>query len=133
MDKFHEDDQLLIDLLFKKDKAAFSFLYDTYSPALHGSIIEIVANKELAAKILLEAFMTAWNIIDSYDKTKQGLFTWMLHIARSIALRTMRSIGAWPDAAQLEEISGGMRNVLRRMDNGSKQVIELMYYKGYTV
>lgn len=36
-------DQLLVDLLVKKDRSAFEFLQETYSLSLHGSIIELMA------------------------------------------------------------------------------------------
>lgn len=126
------NDQLLIDLLIRRDPQAFELLYDTYSPSLHGSIIEIVANKEIAVKILQEAFLTAWETINSYDKDKQKLFTWMLHIARRISIQMLRSINAWPSASQLAEIAGGLRSLLKDMNASHRQVIELMYYKGYT-
>jgi RNA polymerase sigma factor (sigma-70 family) len=126
------NDQLLIDLLIKRDTRAFKLLYDTYSPSLHGSIIDIVANKELAAKILQEAFLTAWETINSYDSNKQKLFTWMLHIARRISIQVLRSINAWPPASQLAEIAGGLRSILKDMNASHRQVIELMYYKGFT-
>jgi RNA polymerase sigma-70 factor (ECF subfamily) len=123
-------DQLLIDLLLKKDRQAFEFLYDTYSPALHGSIIDIVASKELAADVLQKAFVMAYNTISDYDHRKQRLFTWMLHISRRIALEILHSINRWPKASELIEISGGMRSLLCKMSPGQKRVIELMYYKG---
>lgn len=126
------DDQLLIDLLIKRDVQAFKLLYETYSPALHGSIIDIVANKDLAAQILEQAFFTAWETIKGYDRRKEKLFTWMLHIARRISIQTLRAINSWPSADQLSGIAGNMRAVLQTMAPGHRQVIELMYYKGLT-
>jgi RNA polymerase sigma factor (sigma-70 family) len=126
------NDQLLIDLLIRRDNKAFQLLYDTYSPSLHGSIIDIVANKELAAQILQQAFLTAWETINSYDQSRHNLFTWMLHIARRTSIETLRSINAWPSAEQLAVISGGMRSILKEMEPGHRQVIDLMYYKGFT-
>lgn len=130
MDKFLIDDQLLIDLLLEKNKHAFKFLYDTYSPALHGSIIEIVANKDLAFTVLEEVFITAWNEIGNYNKKNQSIFIWLLHIARRISQQALRSIGSWPDASQLAEVSWQLRKVLQRMEKGPKSVIELTYYQG---
>jgi RNA polymerase sigma-70 factor (ECF subfamily) len=132
MKSYSINDQLLIDLLIRRDTQAFKLLYDTYSPSLHGSIIDIVANKELAAQILERAFFTAWETINSYDQSKQNLFTWMLHIARRISIETLRSINAWPSASQLEKIAGGLRTILKDMDSGQRRVIELMYYQGFS-
>lgn len=125
------DDQLLADLLRYK-KSAFQFLYDYYSPALHGSIIELVANKEIAAEVLHEAFITAFKTIDSYDFNNDAVYTWLLHIARRLSFQALRSICAWPEAAELEKISRGMHHVLQKMDKGPRCVIELMYYRGYS-
>ena len=123
-------DQLLIDLLLKKDRQAFEFLYNTYSPALHGSVIDIVAGKELASDVLQKAFITACNTILQYDVRKQRLFTWMLHISGRIAMEMLQSINRWPRASELIEISCGIRALLGKMSPGQKRVIELMYYQG---
>jgi RNA polymerase sigma-70 factor (ECF subfamily) len=130
MESYTFDDQLLIDLLIKRDIKAFKLLYDTYSPSLHGSIIDIVAQKDLAAQILEQAFFTAWETINSYDQHKEKLFTWMLHIARRISIQTLRAINSWPSAEQLCDVAGNMRAVLKTMNRSHRQVIELMYYKG---
>ena len=42
------------------DLSNFSELYDTYAPAVYGSILEIVKNKSTAEKILEEVFVTIW-------------------------------------------------------------------------
>lgn len=123
-------DQLLIDLLLKKDRQAFEFLYNTYSPALHGSIIDIVASKELASDVLQKAFITAHDTIRRYDQRKQQLFTWMLHISMRITIEILHSINRWPHASELIEISGAIRALLCKMSPGQKRVIELMYYQG---
>jgi RNA polymerase sigma-70 factor (ECF subfamily) len=125
-------DQLLIDLLLKKDRQAFEFLYDTYSPALHGSVIDIVAGKELASDVLQKAFITAYFTISSFKKGKYKLYTWMLHIASRISIETLRAIDQWPTASQLQEVSGGISTLLNKMETGPQTVIRLIYFKGHS-
>src|SRR5690349_11133027 len=106
-------DQLLMDLLLKKDRQAFEFLYDTYSPALHGSIIDIIANKDMAASILQKAFISAYFTISSFKKRKYKLHTWMLHIASRISIETIREMDQWPTATQLQAVSVGINSLLK--------------------
>jgi RNA polymerase sigma-70 factor (ECF subfamily) len=132
MNSYSMNDQLLIDLLYEQDQEAFSFLYESYSPSLHGRIIEIVANKELAAEILQEAFVQVYHTIGSYDRSKGKIFTWMLNISTRICHEIMRSMKSWPTPDQLSLFAGRYGKWIQQLEDGPKQVIELIYYKGYT-
>lgn len=133
MCKLYIDEQLFIDLLFECNRHAFAFLHDTYSPALHGSFLDIIEeDKELAAKMLEEIFVRAWGNVNACGSRNSKLFIWMLHIARRLTIAAIQQLGAWPRASKLEEISRGLRFILLHMDKGQRWVIELTYYKGYS-
>lgn len=131
-EKYGITDELLVELLLKKDKDAFHILYDTYCSSLHGSIIDIIANRELAAKILQEVYITIWNTIRTYDVKKEKFFTWLLHIARRRTFEIMNQLQAWPEATQLANASTNLHTILQKMDKGQRAVIELTYYRGYS-
>lgn len=133
MCKLHIHEQLFLDLLFECNRHAFAFLHDTYSPALHGSFLDIIEeDKELAARMLEEIFVHAWGHVNALDSRKQKFFIWMLHVARRLTISAIQQLGAWPRASKLEEISRGLRFILKHMDKGQRYVIELTYYKGYS-
>jgi DNA-directed RNA polymerase specialized sigma24 family protein len=125
-------DQLLVDLLVKKDRSAFEFLYDTYSPSLHGSLINLMADKAIAENVLKKAFVSAYFTISDCKGRKGKLFTWMHHFALRHVFEMMRVMEKWPTASQLREASYDLRCVLDTMDAGPRQVVQLMYDKGYS-
>ncbi|OQP67250.1 hypothetical protein A3860_02500 [Niastella vici] len=125
-------DQLLVDLLVKKDRSAFTFLQDTYSPSLHGPLIELLRDKDIAADVLQKAFIAAYFTISDRKRRGQKLYTWMLNIALRHAIETVSVIEKWPTASQLQTASGGINALLNRMDAGPREVIRLIYDRGYS-
>lgn len=73
-----------------KDLKALSALYDQYHKALFGVMLKIVRSTELAEDLLQEVFMKIWFSIDTYDPDRGRLFTWMLNLARNLAIDTIR-------------------------------------------
>lgn len=78
-------------MLQSKDEKAFSYLYDNYSGALYGVILKVLNQEELANDVLQEVFVKVWKNIEQYDSTKGRLYTWMLNIARNLAIDMLRS------------------------------------------
>jgi DNA-directed RNA polymerase specialized sigma24 family protein len=85
----------LVELLKRRDVSSFSYLYDTYSAALYGAILQIIDDREMANSALQEAFLYFWNQINIYESSTGRLFTWMMHTARDTASR-MRSANEIP-------------------------------------
>lgn len=81
----------LIAMLQSKDEKAFNYLYDNYSAALYGVIFKVLNQEELANDLLQEVFVKIWKNIDQYDSSKGRLYTWMLNIARNLAIDMLRS------------------------------------------
>jgi RNA polymerase sigma-70 factor (ECF subfamily) len=142
-----EDD--LVSRLFKKDQQAFSYLYDNYSAALYGVIFRIVQDEETGADVLQETFVKIWNNFTLYDKTKGKLFTWMVNIARNLAIDTTRSKSYKNQGKNLEldKIVGfidshkstsfnpdqiGLKALLEKLRPEQREIIDLAYFRGYT-
>ena len=139
----------LITLLSRKEPAAINYLYDKYSAALYGIILRIVGIEEIAEELLQDAFVKICLHISSYDSRKGKLFTWMLNIARNLAIDKLRSkeFKRTAQTAPLEknvyavEASGfselsvegiGLKEVLKKLPPDHQQLIELLYFRGYT-
>jgi DNA-directed RNA polymerase specialized sigma24 family protein len=73
----HFSEQELIDLLQKKNREAYIYLYDRYAPALYGVIFKAVKNEKVAAHILERGFQKIWEQCHSLVCIKQSLFMWM--------------------------------------------------------
>jgi RNA polymerase sigma factor (sigma-70 family) len=138
----------LIDLLLQRDKKAFEKLYDDYSAAIYGLVLKILRDEAMAEDALQDAFVRIWQKIHTYDESKGRLFTWMLNVARNIAIDKVRantSRGsertstlqlAHADSRgpsttmQVEHI--GLREMVDALPQDQKFVIELIYFLGYT-
>lgn len=130
-----------------RDQKAFAFLYDNYAKAIFGVIHFIVEDMEESEDILQKTFMKIWDNFDMYDTSKGRLYTWMLNIARNIAIDykrsksyknknqnidqnvyTLNNIPAEDDS--LNTI--GLKKVVDKLKPDQLILIELAYYKGYT-
>ncbi len=99
--------------------------------------------------MLQDVFLKIWDRMKSYDSSKGRLFTWMLNIARNQAIDKTRSKemsqGRKTDdiddlvnkvdrqestALQIETI--GLKELLIRLTEEQRFVIDHLYLKGYT-
>jgi len=137
----------LVMLLKQRQQTAFSYLYENYSGALYGIILNIISDNELANDVLQEVFVKVWRQISTYDETKGRLYTWMLNIARNASIDTLRSKGfqnnkqnreltenvyesAGSTQMQVDKI--GLRKIVHQLKEEHKVLIELSYFQGFT-
>jgi RNA polymerase sigma-70 factor, ECF subfamily len=143
--QYNHDD--LVVLIKNRDQKAFAYLYDNYSRALFGIIFAIVGDYEETEDLVQNTFIKIWNSFDSYDLNKGRLYTWMLNIARNIAIDYKRSkqhknkIQNVSDNVNeiknifIEDFSTdtiGLNTVVKKMKDENLVLIQLAYYKGYT-
>lgn len=130
------------------EQAAFNELYDRYGRAIYNVILENTRSSADAENLVQDAFVKIWRNIDRYDASKGRLFTWLVVIARRVALDFMRSKyflskgkiqneekavsieSPAPEMQQLEYI--GLENETRKLAPNLKQIIDLQYFMGYT-
>lgn len=139
----------LVSGLRSRNKSSLDYLYDHYSAALYGVISRIITNEDVAEELLQDAFLRIWNRIDNYDATKGRLFTWMLNIARNLAIDKTRSkeiskerktddidnlVNRIDRKEQTEQSveAIGLKEVLVRLPQEQKFVVEYLYLNGYT-
>ncbi len=139
-------DNLLITRLQRQDRAAIGELYDAYGGALFGVVLRIVQSRELAEQVLQDTFVKAWRNGASYDASKGRLFTWLVNIARNTAIDATRTahFQHYRKTDSLENLvhkAGGesvnpdhlgVRDVVNRLDEKYKSLIDFVYFKGYT-
>lgn len=131
------------------NRVSLDYLYDHYSSALYGVIHRILKNDAVAEEVLQDAFLRIWDKIGSYDPGKGRLFTWMLNITRNLAIDKTRSkeiskgrktddidylvnkIDRREQAEQNVDFIG-LKEVLQRLSDEQKFVVEHLYLKGYT-
>jgi len=135
--------------LKRKESAALDYLYDHYSGALNGIVFRIVRDEDVAEEILQDVFLRIWDKIGNYDSSKGKLFTWMLNVARNLAIDKVRSKEITKakktddidnlvhkidrqESGELAVDTIGLTEVLERLPNEQKFVVEYLYLKGYT-
>lgn len=140
----------LVSLLKNKDQKGFNILYNNYSGALFGVINKIIQSDDDANDLLQDTFLKIWRNIDNYDSSKGSIFTWMMNIARNLSIDKVRSAD-FRDSSQnismeqniiyqvdsehqtvMDVDSIGLRKVVDNLKPEYRQLIELVYYKGYT-
>lgn len=128
---------------------AVQALYDMYSGALLGVISRIVLQSEVAEDLLQEAFIKIWNSADNYDSSKGRLFTWMMNVARNLAIDKVRSKD-FRNANKNQNIENnvdfidsqkkitfnadtlGLRDMVTALKPEFNDVLDMVYFKGYT-
>lgn len=140
----------LVISLKKGDEAAYSYLYDHYSAALYGFILQLTSGQELARDILQEVFMKVFQKIDQYDAQKGSLYTWLTQIARNTAIDKLRSKQYQKEQRtthlDVQTLSNsnaggsvttnvdhlGIDKALVGLEESHKKVIDLAYFHGLT-
>lgn len=142
------EEELVLSLRHR-EKIAVEALYDMYSASLFGVISRIINDTTIAEDVLQETFVKIWHSFSSYNTEKGRLFTWMVNIARNLAIDKIRSkdfknqnknqdiennvtfIDAQRNTVYKPELMG-VKNLVQTLKPEQKLIIELVYFKGYT-
>lgn len=142
------EDELVL-ALRNHEKIAVEALYDMYSSSLYGVISRIVIDTAIAEDILQETFVKIWHSFSGYSAEKGRLFTWMVNIARNLAIDKIRSkdfknqnknqqiennvtfIDEQRNTVYKPELMG-VKDLVRALKPDQKSIIDLVYFKGYT-
>lgn len=77
-----------------RDQAAFSSLYDATSAKLFGVCLRVLNNRGDAEDVLQEVYVRIWNKADSYSVTGHSPMTWLITVARNLAIDRLRARSA---------------------------------------
>lgn len=145
-----QEEILLVEGLKANDKFSFNALHKNYSYALLGIIFRIVKHHEDAEDVLQETFIKISRNIHQYDDNKSRFFTWMARIAKHKSLDYVKTASAKNEANRIDLIdihqytckqihinslnieTLGLKQLTFVLNNVQREVIDLMYFKGYT-
>lgn len=140
----------LIMSLKNKDMNALETLYNNYSKAVFSVIVKIVNSREIAEELIQDVFLKVWNNIATYDTSKGRLYTWLIGIARNLAIDTLRSKdykkNSYKSLDYINDVSynepgeddhkaielAGMDKYLEKLKEEQRVLIELSYFQGLT-
>ena len=120
-----------------------------YSASLFGVISRIVIDTAVAEDVLQDTFVKIWNSFSSYNTEKGRLFTWMVNIARNLAIDKIRSKD-FKNQGKNQELENnvtfideqrntvykpellGIKDLVETLKPEQKSILDLVYFKGYT-
>ena len=135
--------------LRNREKIAIEALYDMYSSSLFGVISRIVIDTETSEDVLQETFVKIWHSFSGYNAEKGRLFTWMVNIARNLAIDKIRSKD-FKNQNKNQDIENnvtiidsernttfkpellGVKEMVGTLKPEQKVILDLVYFKGYT-
>lgn len=86
-----DDIEHLIARIALRDQSAFSALYDATSKKLFGICLHVLDHRGEAEEVLQEVYIRIWHKADSYAVTGHSPMTWLITIARNLAIDKLRS------------------------------------------
>jgi RNA polymerase sigma-70 factor, ECF subfamily len=143
-------DHGLLALVARGDHEAFARLYDGYGAAAYALAARIVRDRDLAADVVQDAFLTIWNQASRFDAARGEPSTWILtlthhkavDVVRRESRRRVAAIDETYDAvdtaarvdAQAEQsvARAEVRAALSRLTDPHRELLELAYFAGYT-
>ncbi len=135
--------------LRNREKIAIEALYDMYSASLYGVISRIIVDTATAEDVLQETFVKIWHSFSGYSSEKGRLFTWMVNIARNLAIDKIRSKD-YKNQNKNQELENnvtsideqrstvykpellGIKELVETLKPEQKSILDLVYFKGYT-
>jgi RNA polymerase sigma-70 factor (ECF subfamily) len=147
--KISLSEEELVLALRNREKVAIEALYDMYSSSLYGVISRIITETATAEDVLQETFVKIWHSFSSYSTEKGRLFTWMVNIARNLAIDKIRSkdfknqnknqdlennvtfIDEQRNTVYKPELLG-IKELVETLKPEQKSILDLVYFKGYT-
>lgn len=139
----------LVRALQHREKIGAEALYQMYSSSLYGVILRIVTDEPSAEDVLQETFVKIWHSFSGYSAEKGRLFTWMVNIARNLAIDKVRSKD-FKNQTKNQELENnvtfideqrntvykpellGLKDLVDALKPEQKLILNLIYFKGYT-
>jgi len=86
------DDASLLRRIARRDREAFSQLYDRYAGVLYSTAMRVLDNPDEASDVLQEVFVQIWDESSSYDPALGNPFNWALTLTRQRAIDRLRAL-----------------------------------------
>ena len=138
----------IVDQIKLRDRDGFNQLYNQFAHIIFGMSLKLVKNVAVAEDLVQETFVKVWKNIDQYDQQKASFPTWVLNIARYTTIDYLRSKQykqqqknqTIDNSEYLTRASStslntdiiGLKSVVAGLDPKYREVIELVYFAGYT-
>ncbi len=146
-----ESDGALMRRFAKRDRPAADALYGRFSSRIYGLGIVMLGSDAAAQDLVQDTFVKLWRSADRYDASRGKLETWVLLVARSLAIdalrrrvleaRSLETLGppveADPrpqpdDVAATADLVDRARRAMEHLSGEQRAALELAYFGGKT-
>lgn len=141
----------LIEQTAKRDREAFSELYDRFATLVFTLAMRMLRARDDAEDLLQEVFVQVWRQAANYSRERGSPEAWIINIARSRAIDKLRSRRRMEEALVLtddparaestenvesqvadSEARLTMNSALANLPEAQRRVLELAYFDGLT-
>jgi len=142
-------DALLASRLEARDDQALTVVFDRLGPAVYGAALRIVGDGAAAQDVVQDVFVELWRHPDRYNPAAGALCTYLVMMARHRAVDLVRSelrrmarqarhgrttpaqrLGPVSDEVIAADVASAVREAVRLLPDGQRQVVELAYFQG---
>jgi RNA polymerase sigma-70 factor (ECF subfamily) len=154
LSNWDQEDLELLSGIARRDSDALLLLYRKHSGRVFSLIYRILDDRSAAEEVLQDTFYRLWDRSHLYQAEKGQLISWLLTVARNLALdhrrKESRRIDAnvFPSGEELggidpetlpalvsledPDLSRTIQNVMEQLPPDQKTAIELAYFEGLT-
>jgi RNA polymerase sigma-70 factor, ECF subfamily len=134
----------------RKDSGAAEELYARFAPRIYGLGMVMLGNPAQAEDLVQDTFVKLWRNAAAYDPARGSVDTWVLLIARSLAIDLIRrrvlelrilskqdepDVSPEPgpeDRAETRDLADRARRAMASLSPGQRAALELAYFGGKT-
>jgi RNA polymerase sigma-70 factor (ECF subfamily) len=147
--RLEQEDRQLLQRMASKDDAALDAFYARYNRLAFSLIFRIVGNRPDAEDVLTDVFWQVWQQSDRYDASRGKPVAWLLTIARTRAIDSLRSSGRHqeknepfdpqkdrpvsgpePDIFVLADTRQAVQEALQTLPDQQRIPLEMAYFQG---
>jgi len=151
MQRGERTDTELVAAFLRRDESAAEELYARFAPRVFGLGIVMLGNPSQAEDLVQDTFVKVWRKADTYDRSRGSLDTWVLLVARRLAIdlirrrvletRTMAAHEEPSEAspapgpeehAETRDLADRARRAMVGLSPGQRAALELAYFQGKT-
>ncbi|KAD3515061.1 sigma-70 family RNA polymerase sigma factor [Arthrobacter yangruifuii] len=133
------------------DEAGFAALYDATAAKVYGVALRVVRSPEIAAEVVQEVYLMAWQQSARFDTTRGSVLGWLCTLAHRRAVDRVRQVARERDREQnyedqrsgtpvdqtWQEVEQGMKTNEVRTGLGAltplqREAVAMAYYQGFT-
>lgn len=142
----------LLHLTARGDQQAFARLYELTSPTLFAVCLRMLVQREWAEEALQEAYVKVWHKAGDYNASRGNVLTWLVSIARYLAIDVRRARARRPEAPLSDDDMGrisdddagpmerflaqddaaALQRCLGELSDTQRQTITLAFFQGLT-